>query len=113
MVLGRKSTHRVLCTHGCCLPILCTFTQCRPVGFGGWVVGAGWVSVLSAHGRTNPTLRAVLAASGPQHLFPLTLYQHLRTLLGLLLVPLATMGISQAPCGISWQLGTLHLLTPS
>lgn len=52
-------------------------------------------------------LRAVLATRGPQSPFLLTLHQHLRILLGLLLVPFAMRGMTQAIlCGISWQLRT-------
>lgn len=50
----------------------------------GWV-GAGWLFLPSAH---EALLRAVLATFGPQPLLLLTLRQHLRSLLGLLSVPL-------------------------
>ena len=86
-------------------------TQTCGVGVG--KAGAGWLSLASAHRKTNPKLRAVLAAPGPQPLLLLTLHQHLSTLLGLLLVPFATRGTSHATlCGISWQLGTPRLPTP-
>lgn len=47
-------------------------TQTCGVGVG--KAGTGWLSLASAHGKTNPMLRAVLATSGPQLLLLLTLH---------------------------------------
>lgn len=99
--------------HSCVLPahLVCSHPM-QTCGIGVGTAEAGWLSLDGACGKTNTVLRAALATCGPQSPFLLTLHQHLRTLLGLLLVPFAMRGMTQAIlCGIRWQLGTPLLLT--
>lgn len=85
----------VLCTHRCCLPILCTPTQYGPVG----KVGAGWHLLTNAIARQTEFKEQFWSyvPSSPSCWYLRLFWTS----------SFATRGMRQATlCGISWQLGT-------